>query len=154
MVPLSPKIPDPAGAGRDGCGNFLGGSNVGGLVAICGEQMGRRVWFNVPPPEVMELEKEFKNSSFSRTIFPTRQELGWYFDVWSDFQAMYLGACLFYDDQPWFIDLCKNAKSRATSVDGIQDMRVFIEYFVLYLPIVNWQAHRFLRALQVRCRSR
>lgn len=63
---------------------------------------------------------------------------------------MYLGACLFYEDEPWFIELCKDAKSRSTAVDGIQDMRIFIEYFVVYLPTVNWQAYRFLQALQVR----
>lgn len=78
--------------------------------------------------------------------WPTPGDLGAYYDVWLKMAIAWVVVAEYCEDQDWYLELEREARSRSMTVDGIMDMVAFIEVFYLGLSQHDWHLHCIVRA--------
>ena len=61
--------------------------------------------------------------------WPTRNDLGNYYDVWLKMTAVFVIAIEYFEGVEWFEQLYADAWRAATCADGVVDMVAFYEFF-------------------------
>lgn len=77
--------------------------------------------------------------------WPSREDLGPYYDIWLKMGIAWVLVTTFYEEEEWYLELERVAKRYSTSSDGIRDMVSFFEIFYHGLAMYDWQLHRLVR---------
>lgn len=77
--------------------------------------------------------------------WPHMEELGDYGEKWAGMAGVYVMTAACFEDQRWFLELEALALSQCIEVDGVRNIRTFIEVFYGALPYFHWDAYLILR---------
>jgi hypothetical protein len=78
-------------------------------------------------------------------LWPKPEDLGSYYDVWLKMAVGWVIVVEYCQDEPWYLELEREARRYSTSADGILDMVSFIESFYCGLAVYDWHVHRIVR---------